>query len=190
MLYMRKLKTCICSGEVLERLVQRLLTDGPRSSNLEKKFILFLSILFRRAGRIKAYKNFKKTKIGDQVFMINCDIEGGLELKFDVNKQTLNCFGLFMALADFARKYPYISSSSSTNFGDDAYPDIDFAGVAKKYPTYGSTLFRCTADEAKKIKQGLGNTWNYSKLKLWLKFSPETMQFHIVKIFILPGKKS
>ena len=142
------------------------------------------------AGRIKAYKNFKKTKIGDQVFIINCDIEGGLELKFDVNKQTLNCFGLFMALADFARKYPYISSSSISNFGDDAYPDIDFAGVAKKYPTYGSTLFRCTASEAKQIKQGLGNTWNYSKLKLWLKFSPETMHFHIVKIFILPGKKS
>ena len=142
------------------------------------------------AGRIKAYKNFKATKIGDQVFMINCDIEGGLELKFDVDRQTLNCFGLFMALTDFTVKYPYISSSPPTHFGDDAHPDIDFAGVAKKYPTYGRTLFRCTAEEAKQIKQGLGNTWNYSKLKLWLRFSPETMQFHIVKIFILPGKKN
>jgi hypothetical protein len=142
------------------------------------------------AGRIKAYKNFKATKIGDQVFEINCDIEDSLELKFDVNKQTLNCFGLFMALTDFTSKYPYISDSPISSFGDDAYPEIDFAGVLKSDPIYGNTLFRCSVAEAQQIKQGLGNTWNYSKLKLWLKFSPNTMHFHIVKIFIMPSKKS
>lgn len=141
-------------------------------------------------AKAQAYKNFRKNNIFGKVFEISCNIENSLTLKFDPNRKTLNCFPLFDVLTEFASQYLYISGSSASSFGDDAYPDIDFAGVEKNKPTYGDSLFYCTVPEAKQIKQGLGNTWNYNKLKLWLKFNPQTMHFHIVKIFILPGKKS
>lgn len=140
------------------------------------------------AGRIKAYKNFNLTGIAGKVFELNCSIDRALTLKFVPNRKMLVYFMLFNVLGEFTRKYKYISSSSASNFGADAYPEIDFVGVVKKYPLPGTTAFRCTVAEAKQIKKGLGNTWDYSKLKLWMKFNPKTMRFHPTKIFILPNK--
>ena len=135
------------------------------------------------AGRIKAYKNFRATGIAEKVFAINCNIENSLSLKFNPNKKTLNCFMLFNVLAQFTSKYKYISSSSASE-----YHIIDFVGVLKKYPLPGTTAFRCTVPEARRIKKGLGNTWDYNKLKLWMKFNLTDMSFHPIKIFILANK--
>jgi len=135
------------------------------------------------AAIMKAYKNFKASNIVDKVFALNCTINHYADLEYSVDKQMLNYHTLTYTLPTLERQVPFLKA-------DDADDNFDIVGVQKTRNDLipGTSAFRCTSDEARKIKKGLGNKWNFDKLKLWLKFDLNDMSFHIIKVFILPNK--
>ena len=135
------------------------------------------------AAIMKAYKNFKASNIVGKVFALNCTINNYAELKYRADRQMLIYHTLTYTLPTLERQVPFLRA-------DDAKDNFDIVGVQKTRNDIipGTSAFRCTSDEARKIKTGLGNKWNFDKLKLWLKFDLNDMRFHIIKIFILPNK--
>lgn len=143
-----------------------------------------------RNNIIKAYKKFKSSKIADNVYQYDYSLPAKEALQFKMNSSrpqysSVLYDSLYYALQTLEKKVPYLS----TNGTEIQEADIDVAGILKTHAAQAfGTSFYCTVLEAKMIKKNLGDSWEYSKVRLWLKFNLNKMKWQIIKIFILPDK--